>query len=233
MQHELILGLIILGAGLLAGTTNYLFYYFKEASTKKGEIFKYLLISIGASLLVPLLLNMLSSDLIKKSEAYNSLNYFVFAGFCFVAGYYSDKFINSIGDKILKDIENTKAKVNTALNEVRKNEEKIEILVSSETESDDEMKIISEIKLEELTPGNKFNDEDMKTQIDKIVKSFNGKYKFRTFTGIAKELNYPPNIVKIILEGLEKEGATKRFNKNDGKEIWALTNIGQIMADRK
>jgi len=226
MEHETILALIIFGAGGLAGLTNYLIYLFKDVPLKKGEFFKYFFSSVGAALLVPLLLNMLSSDLIKKTDNYNSLNYFVFAGFCFVAGYFSDRFINSIGEKILKDLENTKAKADTALSETRKTEEKLDILVSPETEVDDEINL-SELKLE-----SSFNDEDLKTQMYRIVNSFKGKYKFRTHTGIAKELNYTTNVVKIILEGLETNGAVKRFTKSDGKEVWGLTKIGLILLNK-
>lgn len=232
MEHELILAFIIIGAGGLAGLTNYLIYYFKEVSPIKGEFAKYFFSSIGASLLVPLLLNMLSSDLINNVEKYNPINYFVFAGFCYVAGYFSDRFINSIGDKIIKDLECTKEKADTALNETRKNEEKIDILVSKETEVDDELKSISDIKLKEIKSQKIFKDEDINTIMDKIVKSFDSKYKLRTHTGIAKELNHSPIIVKFILEELEKEGATKHFIKSDGNIIWGLTNIGQVLLDR-
>ena len=233
MNHEFILALIIVGVGSLAGLSNYLVYYFKDPPPKKYEFWKYLLSSIGASALVPLLLNMLSSNLIKRSADYDTLNYFVFAGFCFIAGYFSDRFINSIGDKILKDIETTKDKVNTALREVKKTDEKVDLLVSNETESEIEEDSLSNINLEELVPKTQFTDDDIKTQVDKIVQSFNEKYTFRTHTGIGKELQYPANLVKLILEGLEKVGATKRLVRNDGTEIWALTNIGRLMVNHQ
>ena len=155
MQHELILGLIILGAGLLAGTTNYLNYYFiKDSSAKKNEIVKYIFSSIGASLLVPLLLNMLSSDLIKKSDNYNSLNYFVFAGFCFVAGFYSDKFINAVGEKILKDLRKVDAKVNTADDKANTALNKANTALSAAEENKENINLLVRLKQNRKTKQN-------------------------------------------------------------------------------
>ncbi|MGK4568138.1 YEATS-associated helix-containing protein [Flavobacterium sp. 3HN19-14] len=233
MSHEGILATIIICVGTFAGLANYMYYYYLGFAQRSWEFLKHIFSSIGAAILVPLLLNMLSSDLIKSSATYNNTNYFVFAGFCFVAGYFSDKFINTIGDKILKDIENTKIKVDKALTEVKETEEKVDFLVTNETDKGGSEENELEINIENFKDLNQFKDEDFNTQLSNIAKSFEGKYKFRTVEGIAKELKYTPRIVKLILEALEKEGAVKRLVDKDNKNIWGLTNIGRLLAKAK
>jgi len=229
MNHICILILIIVLVGAIAGLTNYLLYFYKGLIKNKYEFIKYLLSGIGAAILVPLLLNMLSSSLIEIKSDYNTINYFVFAGFCYVAGYFSELFISSVGEKVLKDLEITNRKVDVVMTNTRKNEEKLDLLVSSETDTD-EVEINTDIDISKFQEHSKFADDDIKTQIDNITKSLIGKYKFRTSKGIAKELEYNITVVESILNGLQDQGMMKMLSDNDGKQLWALTNLGKIFA---
>lgn len=229
--HYIIIIGIILTIGSLAGVTNFLNYYFKGYIKSNYEVIKYIISGIGAATLVPLLLNMLSSDLIKETTTFDNLNYFVFAGFCFVAGYFSDRFINSIGDKILKDLEKTNDKVDQVISSTKANEEKIDFIVSTETEVD-EIEEQSKIDLKDFNVQTTFEDDDLKTQMDNIIKSFTGKFKFRTAKGISKELKYNETVTKTILNGLQGQGVIKKLTSNDGKVLWALTNLGLVMVSK-
>ena len=225
-QHIIILILIILFIGSLAGLSNFLNFHFKGLTKSKSEIWKYIVSGIGAATLVPLLLNMLSSNLIKDSQDFEQTNYFVFAGFCFVAGFFSERFINSIGDKILKNLAETNDKVDQAISTVKENEEKIDFIVETETEEADPL-----INLSELEVQTNLADDDIKTQSDKILKSFLGKSRFRSSKNIAKELNYSITIVEIILEQLKLSAIVKQFKKGD-IVFWGLTKIGTQMAEK-
>jgi hypothetical protein len=241
-QHIIILIVIIIFTGSLAGISNFLNYHFKfigknkvadknkEVVHNKYEIWKYIVSGIGASMLVPLLLNMLSSNLIKETQDFDQINYFVFAGFCFVAGYFSERFINSMGDKILKDLEKTNEKVDKAMSTVKENEEKIDFIVDTESEDSE---IETQLELDGLVAQNSFADDDFKTQADKILKSFLGKYRFRTAKNISKQLNYSITIVEVTLEQLQKAGILKKFTTQNNIEVWGLTKIGTLMAEKK
>ncbi|MNR46688.1 hypothetical protein D3C85_1656910 [compost metagenome] len=74
-------------------------------------------------------------------------------------------------------------------------------------------------------------DDDIKTQSEKILKSFLGKYRFRTSKNIAKELNYSIVIVEIVLEQLQVAGIVKKFKK-DTAIFWGLTKMGIQMAEK-
>jgi hypothetical protein len=242
LQHEIILGILILSIGSLAGYVNFLkresenlkesekLYVSKQYSQIR---LRYILSGVGAAILVPLFLNMLSSNLIKVTSGFENTNYFVFAGFCFIAGYFSDRFIDTIGDRILKELEQTKNKVNSTNEKLeqttqalQENEDKIDVLVDNETDFDEDIIINQNLKNDIIQMSTQ-TDDDLSDQTFKIIKSFNDKYKFRTIKGIANELNYSPTIVQFIMDGLEKQAVVKKLSSSNGNIIWALTKIGQ------
>lgn len=242
-QHIIILILIIIIVGSLAGVSNFLNFHFKNidenkvAGVEKGdvnnkyEIWKYVVSGIGASILVPLLLNMLSSNLIKESKDFDQINYFVFAGFCFIAAYFSERFINSMGEKILQDLEKTKDRANEAILTAKENEEKLDFIVSSESEMD-EQDIQSQLEMSEFQSQSPFVDDDIKSQTNQILGSFNEKFKFRTAKGIAKDLSYSVAIVETILNQLQSHGITKKLTAKSGLSLWGLTKVGQLWSEK-
>lgn len=60
--------------------------------------------------MVPLFLGMISSDLIANSRT-DDKNFLIFAGLCLVAAIFSGRFIDSIGERILKKVEEQEKKV--------------------------------------------------------------------------------------------------------------------------
>lgn len=227
--HRITLVLIIIFIGGLAGLTNFYSFYFQQPEEKREKkiVIKYLLSGIGASILVPLLLNMLSSNLIKNDNKFDSINYFVFAGFCFIAGYFSDRFINSMGERILKDLQETKDKANEAIDSAKATEEKVDVLVSTEAEIDSTETESNQLEsFQNLLPSQLSNSRDL---IDKIIKSFDDpKYKFRTSQGIAKVANSNRIVVIKMLEELRKLGITRKIvSKEDKTILWSLSNLGR------
>ena len=77
MDKYLILICIIISAGTFGGLVR----FFNAIDTAKHinlkELIKYILTGIGAAILIPLFLNMISSDLI-KADKIEILNYFIF-----------------------------------------------------------------------------------------------------------------------------------------------------------
>src|SRR5690606_12658374 len=87
------------------GFLNYLNDFDTVANEQKDKKtrFKYVLLGIGASFLIPLFLKMLESDILSRS---GNLNYLIFGGFCLIAAIFSRRFISSIGDRILEAAKN-------------------------------------------------------------------------------------------------------------------------------
>jgi hypothetical protein len=104
--HIFLVMLIMLGAGILGGYINHL-------QTGKAEPdntpWKCLVIGIGASALVPLFLNMISSNLfdevLSNAPSRKLSTFFVFAGLCLVAAIASTRFIGTLLDKLFAQVQ--------------------------------------------------------------------------------------------------------------------------------
>lgn len=122
--HITILLVIMITAGILGGITGFMiekstkaengydgliFVEGKRIHLQKGLGF-YILIGVCASLLVPLFMTTISSELLSSSR-HNHLDYFVFGGFCLIASISAHKFIVSISDKILKQVDTARSEI--------------------------------------------------------------------------------------------------------------------------
>ena len=226
MNHYCILASIIVIIGGTAGYTNFLTYYYKGIIEKKNGALKCVLSGIGAAILVPLFLNMLSSSLIENDNDFNPINYFVFAGFCFIAGYFSDRFISTIGEKVLKEVEQAKKKAEEVASSIQETKDKIDFIVDTESETD------------LINPDEAVNDDlnlHLDTDVvDKVVSAFDNKnYKFRTTKGLAKQIELPVVDVEEILNYMKQKGSAKNIRNRQGMEHWALTSLGKETLRRK
>ncbi len=106
MEPYSIIFAIIFVFGILGGHINFLKIPKEEKTTNKRAL--HLFTGLIASFSVPLFLNITSSsilsDALSNSDTSN-ISYFVFAGFCGIAAYFSDRFIQSLSDKILDKLE--------------------------------------------------------------------------------------------------------------------------------
>lgn len=78
-QHLIVVLLILLAAGLLGGIANY-FLRDREVDSRSKDWLRYPVLGLVAALTVPLVLSMLSSNLLDAGRT-NSGDYFVLAGF--------------------------------------------------------------------------------------------------------------------------------------------------------
>lgn len=111
--HIAIISLIMIAAGLLGGYTGYLIEknrmiqsgLSKDMDNNLRKEKKYFLITgLCASLLIPLFLSTISSQLMNDSQK-EPLKYFVLGGFCLLVAIFSKQFISSLSEKILKQVE--------------------------------------------------------------------------------------------------------------------------------
>src|SRR5690554_1963150 len=130
--HLWVLIFIMAACGAFGGFLNYLNDFDTVQNEKKNNRvrFKYILLGIGAALLIPLFLNMISSDIIRSTD---NADYLIFAGFCLVAAIFSRRFISTIADRILETAKNaekmaleSRQKVETARRELFVTNERIE-----------------------------------------------------------------------------------------------------------
>lgn len=97
----LVLGIMI-AAGILGGIANY-FLAERHAEFAWRDLFKYSVLGVVAALMVPLFLNMISSNLLDLART-RPINLFVFAGFCLIAVIFSRRFLENLSAKLIQQV---------------------------------------------------------------------------------------------------------------------------------
>jgi hypothetical protein len=194
---------IIIGTGLFGGLINYFRTVYKNEIIIP-EIIKPVLIGLAASALVPLFLNMISSDLLNNKDEL-TMNYFVFLGFCLIAAIFSGEFIDSIGQKVLNQI-----------SEVQKEIEE------NNTEDDTDVTPPST----EIFGAQNLKPLEEESAEYQILQSFiNSKFTYRSVSGIAKQTSLDKSTTKKELIKLRKKGCVEVIQRQKGPR-WKITSEG-------
>jgi len=221
MDHSIIVSLILFFSGIVGGLINFIYDDGKKL-TLIGFA-RSILLGVGAALLVPLFLKMISSTLIAET-ANDSNNYFVLMGFCLVAAISSRSFIGSISKKLLNEIKERTDEIEHNIEIVQTQVQPIVDKASEPEESDED------------GAKEEFQD-DAKAKITELdynlLEAFeNSEYTLRSVRGLMKQINYPLNEYGKIRERLK---ALKKLNlvdeaniaSNSPKPRWFLTTSGR------
>jgi len=176
---------------ILGGTASFFWIYDKN-NPLTSNYFKSIIIGLVAAASIPLLLYLLSSNLLEKAKC-NNLLYFVFGGYCLIFATFSKNFLQILGNRLLGDIAGLKNKV--------ENQENVTdglIRQNSDDNADSEIAYkVDESSLKANVIGN------MITVFNDLKES---KYQFRTLKGLEKTTGLEPNILKAVLKEFEGMG---------------------------
>lgn len=154
MTHEVIVALIMATTGIVGGLANFL-----SDDNLKFEfrsVAKSIVLGVSASVMVPLFLSMISSNLLVELSTI-TVSDFILAGFCMVASIFSRSFINGVSSKILNDL---KQKTESIDKKVDSYEEPIKPLIERSEEPEVESNEAYDFKVESIK--SKLNDRDLK-----------------------------------------------------------------------
>ncbi|MDG9667080.1 hypothetical protein ONV78_04970 [Hahella sp. CR1] len=100
---------IAISSGLLGGLTNYCLQRKsgdqKDNDVEISDLISCLITGVSASLIIPLFLHIIGSNIIKDAINTNPLNYLVYMGFCLIAAISSRRFLSSVTQRIIKTVE--------------------------------------------------------------------------------------------------------------------------------
>jgi hypothetical protein len=207
MERSLIIIILIM---LISGTFGGLINYFINNEEKKKLCILY---GLAASFMVPLFLNMISSNLLEQihgseSKPGDPLKYFVFTGFCLVAAISSRTFIKNMIISILKKMDD---EIKHTKNDVSNVKDIAELVLAAKTEVDQGEEIKGQL-----------SDDQIKV-LKTMVK---GEMVLRTIKGIAKDADLPHESVKQAINGLISKGLVRQHEREGGPR-WVITLEGR------
>jgi biotin operon repressor len=204
-----LLGIMTL-AGAFGGVINY--FIERRDSPQKSSIIRSLVVGIGASYLVPLFLNMISSDLLEKLDE-DTGKLLVFVGFCLIAAITSSAFIRSLSDRVLKEASEAK-RLSKELHDAM-----MPILLR-ETEPAPQ-----EVKVRKLN-----DDEVLGAETNDVLHALaSGKYAWRTLDGLQQQTGLNRTHVETRLQLLVQSGYAISREDAQGMRRWAITVAGKEM----
>jgi len=206
---------VMLLAGVVGGIINHFLTQETNADPKKKLFMgRDIWVGIGASYSVPLFLNMISSNLIDQIKL-EPLKIYIFLGFCLIAAISSRAFINTMTNRLLKEVDAARKEAKSAEDKAKEVEEKVAPIVEKETEAEEEPVSIATTTL------------DLSENETKILKTFvSGSFSIRSLSGISKEVGFPKDQVNTILDDLIDKGLVLQREKEKGPR-WSITVEGR------
>jgi len=240
-DHALFMTLIatMLIAGLLGGLVNH-FLAQEEQPTARFFMGRSLWIGIAASFMVPLFLNMISSNLIdkiKQEGTLNPTNLLVFAGFCLIAAVSSRAFIRTISDRILEEAKGAKKEAEAAVKEVQKAKEETEKLSEKIPEVQKDIEAVLARATESAESPERAaapSDTSLGNDEKKVLHAFTTRPQFvlRTVSGLIQDAGMDPTKMDETLLKLERNGLVGQRKGKTGGTRWYITQRGLAMIGR-
>lgn len=201
-------GLIMIGAGIMGGTVN--FALTRTARSDWRDWAWAVMLGTGASFLVPLFLNTISSNLmvnLLKLDIEPSIP-FVFGGFCLLGAIASKALIQTLTQKVLQEAQAARAEVSALQNEIAP-------IINKETETD-------ENEGDSIPLSIAVSDE----RVAVLRTLTHPRFALRSVSGIARELGRNRKEVIDDLKALADSGLVTEVQGRKGIR-WALTPAGR------
>lgn len=222
----LVLLAVMLLAGVLGGLAN---YYLSERYAQGGrEMTKYVVLGVVAALIVPLLLNMLSSNLIAQARV-NPVDLYVLGGVCLIFVVLTRRWFENLSQKLLNKVQAVEEEISQikslksfaetpapALENLPKAEEEI----AASTEADAELTKLS------------YNDVELMRTVG------DGRYAYGNISGIAGDSGLSKDFINERLVVLKQVGLLELKINEKNVLHWFLSPkgkqfLGEVMAEKE
>jgi biotin operon repressor len=207
MSHIEVVWVIVL-AGVFGGTVN--FALARTDSSGWKDWFWSVVIGLGASFLVPLFLNTISSTLLSGllSSSLGKADIYIFAGFCLLGAIASKAMIQTLTQRVLREAQAARKEVETL-------KEEIAPIVEKETEDD--------APVAEVLSRSSEIPENL-SQVLKVLDS--SRFSLRSVTGVAQDVGRSRDAVVAELRELSQKGLAVEVQGKKGLR-WSLTPEGR------
>ena len=213
-NHIFILATVMLLAGIFGGLVNY--YLYGDKDPDAASLPRFLVVGVGASFLVPVVLDMVNSELVLESQGDPS-QLLIFTGFCLVSALLSRFFIDNMSDRILNEAHSARQRSEEVEQNLRIIQSELLPLIDTETEHDtasSDPQITQASTDLDITSG----------QVLKILS--NGRFIFRSLAGVCREANQEEVTVLKTLQVLTSRSLAGKVSGKDGVR-WHITEKGR------
>lgn len=222
----MLLILLIAGGGVLGGLANY-FMNRTQPGWLKGDFWKSVFVGLAAAAVVPLFLQTVSSNLVAecldKTSVDQVVSCLVFFGFCTIASIFSARFLTSIADKVLREVEEMKQTQNELV-------QTTDALVDVNSDDQGATGSLESIQIDNDGGGLESYGRDTKpapqlSPEEKLMWNMeHGRRSFRTVDVLAKDAGLDITTVENMLQSMENRGVVKKMRRNsDGETLWMLS----------
>jgi len=209
-NHIFILATVMLLAGIFGGLVNY--YLYGDKDPDAASLPRFLVVGVGASFLVPVVLDMVNSELVLESQGDPS-RLLIFTGFCLISALLSRFFIDNLSDRILNEAQVAKQRSEEVQQNLRIIQSELLPLIDTETEQDTSGEDPQVVQV---------NDElDVtSTHVLKILSS--GRFIFRSLAGVCREANEEESTILKTLHVLVTRSLAGKVSGKNGVR-WHIT----------
>ena len=202
--YAVLIFLIIVFSGLLGGLAAYFLSESEEKSIRKSFV-----LGLVASFIVPVFLNMISSNLL--SDAQRQIDkVFIFAGFCVLASVFSKNFLENIYNRVLQLVSDMK--------------EKVERMEEASSEPDAPTGEPSKESLDQKRID--------KTEFELLNILSSSRWAYRSISGLKNENKLDRNLVDdAINKLLSKKLIETRIFKNNQTRYFISTKGRKLLGD--
>ena len=228
-RYNIILMLVaMIGSGLLGGAANFLLLHKDDPEYAKRS--RSFVLGLVASLLVPLFLKAIASDMVDKITTihYGSgipFDFFVFASLCLLAAVFSRTFAETVAKRLAAEVEKAKRESQEAQTRAALAEEKAsqtEPVLRQEMEQRTEP--LPESARRSIPPALQDLPVDH-TDRELLQALFHGQYSYRTVSSLAAEVQMEESDAVRRLERM-REHAVAGKKTTPTRNLWFLTDKG-------
>ena len=216
-NHMFSLAMVMMSAGVFGGLINY--YQMNRSDADPASIKRCLVIGVGSAFLVPVILELVNSDLILEIQGDPS-RLLIYTGLCLIAAISSRIFIVNMSDRILQEANLARVQSDSVQHDLRLLQEELLPLIDTETEQD-----ISEESMSSL------ETEDLDVTSSKVLKTLGcGRFIFRSISGLCREAGTDETTMAKTLGVLVSKDLAGKVSGQKGMR-WYLTEKGRRMMD--
>lgn len=217
-NHIFILATVMLLAGIFGGLVNY--YLYGDKDPDAASLPRFLVVGVGASFLVPVILDMVNSELVLESQGDPS-RLLIFTGFCLISALLSRFVIDNLSDRILNEAQMAKQRSEDVQQSLRIMQNELLPLIDTETEHD--------VDGHDAQAAQASDELDVtSTQVLKILSS--GRFIFRSLAGICREANEEESTILKTLNVLVTRSLAGKVSGKNGVR-WHITEKGRRMLE--